>query len=163
MLAALVHSAVAKALGWALVHSLWEGALIALLVGVGFLLCRPASARMRYALACAGLLAMLAAFGVTLAILWPAPNAPVTLAVASRFHAAPLGPSTGISVPPVQQPDRSPWIVPFGCGRLDLLRSARREVCWRRNGCEAGEPSPPRKSGRSGCASWASVSASRAR
>lgn len=113
MLAGLVHSALAKALGWALVHSLWEGALIALLVGLGFLLCRPASARTRYALACSGMLAMLVAFGVTLAILWPAPDTPVTIAVSGQFHKAPMAAANGIPAPPAEQPDRLPWIVPF--------------------------------------------------
>ena len=112
MLAGLVHTAIAKALGRALVHSLWEGALIALLVGVGFLLCRPASARTRYALACAGMLAMLVAFGVTLAILWPAQDSPVMPAVSNRFHAA-LRAMDAVPEPPGLQPDRLPWIVPF--------------------------------------------------
>ncbi len=55
---------------------------------------------------------MLAAFGVTLAILWPAPNAPMELGVPGQLHAAPLA-SAGIPAPPASQPDRLPWIVPF--------------------------------------------------
>ena len=54
----LVRTPLAKALGWTLIHLLWEGALIAALVGVALLVSRPVSARARYALACAGLLAM---------------------------------------------------------------------------------------------------------
>jgi GWxTD domain-containing protein len=112
VLSVLVHSAVARALGWALVHSLWEGGLIALLVGVGFLLCRPAFARTRYALACFGMLAMLAAFGITLATLWPASGGQVAISVPLRFPAPPL-PDAGIPAPPATAPDRLPWVVPF--------------------------------------------------
>ncbi len=108
----LVRTPIAKALGWTLVHSLWQGALIAALVAAGFLLLRPASARARYALACAGMLTMLAAFAVTLAILWPAPAAPIVLPPPSALRAAPPGP-IDFPTPPISRTDRLPWIVPF--------------------------------------------------
>jgi hypothetical protein len=50
-----------QSLGWALVHFLWQGALIALLLGGVNLLLRKAGAGVRYAAACASMLAMLAA------------------------------------------------------------------------------------------------------
>jgi beta-lactamase regulating signal transducer with metallopeptidase domain len=112
MLTVLVHSSIAKALGWTLIHSLWEGALIALLVGAGFLLCRPASARTRYALACVGMLAMLAAFAVTLAVLWPAPAPAIAIPIPHGLRAGPSG-TVAFPAPPVAPPDRLPWIVPF--------------------------------------------------
>jgi GWxTD domain-containing protein len=65
-----IHSAAAKALGTALAHFVWEGAVIAVLLAVALAVSRG-SARVRYGLACAGLLAMPIAFGVTLAMLWP--------------------------------------------------------------------------------------------
>ena len=108
----LVRTPIAKALGWTLVHSLWQGAIIAALVAAGFLLLRPASARARYALACAGMLAMLAAFAVTLAILWPAPVAPIAIPVHNALRAAPSG-AIAFPAPPAAPPDRLPWIVPF--------------------------------------------------
>ncbi|HUP04198.1 MAG TPA: GWxTD domain-containing protein [Bryobacteraceae bacterium] len=108
----LVRTPLAKALGWTLVHSLWEGALIAILAGAALLLCRPASARIRYALACAGLLAALLAFAATLAVLWPAPATGIAL---PRFDAARFAPPLGLGspAPPAAQQDRLPWIVPF--------------------------------------------------
>src|ERR1039458_1297274 len=108
----LVHTPLAKALGWTLLHFLWEGALIAALVSVGLLLCRPASARTRYALACAGMLAMLMAFAVTLAILWPTASPAVAIPLDSGLRPAPPG-AVAFPAPPVAPPDRLPWIVPF--------------------------------------------------
>ena len=108
----LVRTPLAKALGWTLIHSLWEGAVIALLVGAGFLLCRPASARTRYALACAGMLAMIVAFAVTLAVLWPAPAPAIAIPIPHGLRAAPPG-AIAFPAPPIAPPDRLPWIVPF--------------------------------------------------
>ena len=111
-LVVLVHTPLAKALGWTLIHFLWEGALIAALLSVGLLLCRPASARTRYALACAGMLAMLVAFAVTLAILWPTASPAVAIPLHSGLRPAPPG-AVAFPAPPVAPPDRLPWIVPF--------------------------------------------------
>ena len=108
----LVRTPLAKALGWTLIHSLWEGALIAALVAGGFLLCRPASARTRYALACAGMLAMLVGFVVTLAVLWPAPAPPMAIPLPSGLRAASSA-AIVFPAPPATPPDRTPWIVPF--------------------------------------------------
>jgi GWxTD domain-containing protein len=108
----LVHTPIAKALGWTLVHSLWEGALIAALVAAGFLVIRPASARSRYALACAGMLAMLIAFVVTLATLWPAPAAPIAIPISGALRAAPAD-AIAFPAPHIAPSDRLPWIVPF--------------------------------------------------
>ena len=59
------------ALGHALFHFLWQGALIALALAGGLYLFQPSSARVRYGLACAAMLSMLVAFGVTLVLVWP--------------------------------------------------------------------------------------------
>ena len=61
----LVESSFAGALGWTLLHSLWEGAVIATVLG-GVLVCTQ-SPRARYAAGCAALLSLAAGFGVTLA------------------------------------------------------------------------------------------------
>ena len=50
----------------ALLHSVWEGALIGLALAVA--LCFARSARARYAAACIALVATLAAFAITLTI-----------------------------------------------------------------------------------------------
>jgi GWxTD domain-containing protein len=66
-----IHSAGAKALGWTLFHFLWEGAAIAGILVLALALLKPAWARARYAAACAALLGMALAFGITLAVEWP--------------------------------------------------------------------------------------------
>ena len=62
----------AAALGSALAHFLWEGALIALLLGAALAAYRGASARLRYGLAVIALFAMPVAFSVTFALSLPA-------------------------------------------------------------------------------------------
>jgi beta-lactamase regulating signal transducer with metallopeptidase domain len=49
-----------RAVGWGLVHSLWQGALVALLYGCFASLARDAAANVRYVAACAALALMLA-------------------------------------------------------------------------------------------------------
>ena len=84
-----------EAIGWALFHFLWEGAAAALVLATVLLISR--SARVRYAAACATLVAMLAAFGVTLAL--KAPKLEVSGAQAVHVPAGVLPPR------PVQAPD----------------------------------------------------------
>ncbi|MCW5982613.1 MAG: GWxTD domain-containing protein [Bryobacteraceae bacterium] len=68
----------AKTLGWTLVHTLWQGAAIALALAAALWLLK--SSRARYAAACATLLAVLAGFGLTFALLLPpAPLSGVTI------------------------------------------------------------------------------------
>src|SRR5258708_30404617 len=59
----------ANALGWTLVHFLWEGALIAALFGIAQILMRRASSDLRYVTGCGAMLAMLAAPMFTLIFL----------------------------------------------------------------------------------------------
>jgi len=54
-----VQTPLAQAIGWTLVHSLWEGALVALVLAAALWAFR--SSRARYAAACLAMLAMLAA------------------------------------------------------------------------------------------------------
>ena len=58
-----VHTPAAAALGWTLAHSLWEGALVALVLAAALGVLR--SSRARYAAACAAILALLCGFCVT--------------------------------------------------------------------------------------------------
>jgi len=55
-----------------LLHFIWEGAAIAFLLAFFLYIVRPASAQLRYCAACVTMLAMLAAFIITLAHFWPA-------------------------------------------------------------------------------------------
>src|ERR1017187_447849 len=84
------HVPFAKALGWSLIHFLWEGVLIALLLAAVLFFCRRGSARLRYALCCLALLAMVAGFGLTIALSLPSHRVvgPVPIPV----HPIPLDP-----------------------------------------------------------------------
>ena len=53
--------------GWTLIHFVWQGGLLALATAAGLRLCRRRSSEARYAIACAGLTAMLASPLVTAA------------------------------------------------------------------------------------------------
>jgi beta-lactamase regulating signal transducer with metallopeptidase domain len=55
--------------GWTLIHFVWQGGLLAVATAVGLRLCRRRSSQARYAIACAGLTAMLASPVVTAAFL----------------------------------------------------------------------------------------------
>ena len=63
LLEAWVHTPGAAALGWTLAHSLWEGALVALVLVGALSVLR--SSRARYAAGCLAMLALLAAFCLT--------------------------------------------------------------------------------------------------
>src|ERR1700691_1516623 len=106
-----VQTPLAAALGWTLLHSLWEGALIAGLLAGGLWLSRHASARFRYALACLALLAMPVAFGITLWIVHPHAAARMILAniAPQQFHGD-LIPSPAA---PLSWADRLAWAPPF--------------------------------------------------
>ncbi|MCB0596669.1 MAG: M48 family metalloprotease [Lewinellaceae bacterium] len=56
-----IDTSLAEALGWALLHSLWQGAAIALLLAAGLILARSLSSGARYWMALAALLALLTA------------------------------------------------------------------------------------------------------
>lgn len=67
-LARLVPEAMVYQLGWTLVHFVWQGTLIAVLVGLAVAALRRCSANSRYVAGCLGLLAMAVAAGATLFI-----------------------------------------------------------------------------------------------
>ena len=58
--------------GWTLLHFVWQGAILGLVVAGLLWLCRRRSANTRYAVASGGLVALLAAPVVTAAVLWQA-------------------------------------------------------------------------------------------
>jgi GWxTD domain-containing protein len=132
-----------NALGWSLLHLLWEGAAVALILALTLGVAR--SAKVRYGLACAALTLTLAAFIGTLVVLIernPGFGAP--------FLPPPHFPALSSAVPgaaptPVSAFDPTVWIVPvwFSGVMVFYLRaiggwlSARR---WRTRGvCAAGE------------------------
>ncbi len=64
-----VESPGAGAIGWALMHSLWEGAIIAAVLAAALVVLR--SARARYVASCLAMLALVMAFSITLMRLLP--------------------------------------------------------------------------------------------
>ncbi|MCE5325447.1 MAG: M48 family metalloprotease [Planctomycetaceae bacterium] len=64
-LGATTASLLVHALGWALVHSLWQGAVIVLAAAAALRLISPTRPRLRYAVACTALLMMVLLAGAT--------------------------------------------------------------------------------------------------
>jgi beta-lactamase regulating signal transducer with metallopeptidase domain len=62
-----------EALGWALIHFIWQGALVAALYGSARIVLRRASSNARYVTACAALLMMPALPVATLIVIYPSP------------------------------------------------------------------------------------------
>src|SRR5438309_4424583 len=60
----VIRTQISEALSWTLIHSLWEGIIIA--VALAALLIWVRSPRIRYMAGCVALLAMLASFAITL-------------------------------------------------------------------------------------------------
>src|SRR5664279_323423 len=79
----LMQHPLAQALGWTLLHFLWQGAALGLLAWLALLLLRGASAKARYGLACACLLLMVAAPVATFLLLQPQALIPVSGPVSS--------------------------------------------------------------------------------
>jgi uncharacterized protein (TIGR03435 family) len=86
-------------LGWALVHFLWQGSLIAAVYAVVRRMMKPtASARARYVVACIALAVMMAAPIATLSLTHSAEMTPATAHLVS--HIEPPGPTTvAVSLP----------------------------------------------------------------
>src|SRR5260370_13306327 len=108
-----VRTAAAQALGWTLFHSLWQGAMVALAMAAALLVLR--SSRLRYAVACLGLAAMLASFALTFARSWAQQQVTVvTVAKPGIAYAV-----NGFPFPPAPREPESnitrvlPWLAPF--------------------------------------------------
>ena len=124
----LVQTPFAKALGWALFHSLWEGAAVAAVLFAA--LCVIRSSRIRYFAACGAMLVMLGGFAVTLWRLMPdrTETAPAILL------AIPHAPPDEVQSPPqmlaqFQMADLLPWLAPFWIVGVVLVH-LRSVVSW---------------------------------
>jgi GWxTD domain-containing protein len=95
-----MNGPIADALSRTLFHFLWEGALIAVMLAMAINLFRPSSALIRYGLACAAMLGMVAAFAVTLWWFWPHAASVTVHSNAPRFNVLPPPPA------PFAWPDR---------------------------------------------------------
>jgi GWxTD domain-containing protein len=140
LLETVVETPLAGAVGWTLLHSLWQGAIIALALAAALLIFR--SPRLRYAAACTAMLLLLGGFCITLAHLMP-----------ENQHAARTLAARGIPAWKVRalitSPSRwepslgaiAPWLAPFwlagvfvsyllySTGFLSVRRFRRRGVC----------------------------------
>jgi HEAT repeat protein/beta-lactamase regulating signal transducer with metallopeptidase domain len=109
------------ALGWALVHFLWQGAALAILLGVALALIRPTAARTRYAVALLTLAAMLVLpIATTVQLYDPAVPSSSNTAVASQPSPSPsprISSGRGTSLPAVESATPS-----HNTARVTLLR-----------------------------------------
>ena len=138
----------AQGLGWALVHFVWQGALIALLLAAVLPACR--GSRARYGAACVALLAMLSAFVWTWAKSIPDPAAAVSLTIGGAAQPG-AAPAMAEQAPGLLERAQQalPWVVPVWMagallvglyrlsGWITLQRVRRTGVCaasaeWRR-------------------------------
>jgi GWxTD domain-containing protein len=110
VLESLVQSPFAKALGWTLFHSLWEGAVAAILLLVTLSVVR--SSRIRYAAACLAMLVILAGFGVTLRRFMPEGFATPATVIRNIPHASPGGQGFP-ELSDRRMAEVLPWLTPF--------------------------------------------------
>jgi GWxTD domain-containing protein len=116
-------TALRLAVASALLHFLWEGAAIALLLAVALQLSRRSSARLRYGLACFAMLAMLASFSATflIAAFSSADAQPVqATSGAQGAHRAPPAPLR-FDRRAFQTRQGLPWIMPLWCLGVAVL------------------------------------------
>jgi GWxTD domain-containing protein len=124
----LVRTPLARALGWTLFHSLWEGAVVALiLLGA---LCVIRSARLRYTAACVAALVILAGFASTLFCLLPG-KAGALATIAGGMPPAARGeygwlPEISARL---RATDALPWLTPFWAVGVVLFQT-RSLVSW---------------------------------
>jgi beta-lactamase regulating signal transducer with metallopeptidase domain len=106
-------SSLVQTLGWVLLHFLWQGLVLAGATALVLALLRGRDSRLRYAVACSGMLLMLAAPPVTWAALTSAPARPVAAGARAAGPAAPAA----SAAPALRTPGRNrlvrvlPWLV----------------------------------------------------
>ncbi len=111
--------AAVQTLGWTLLHFLWQGTAVALMVATLLWLTKASSSTLRYALACVGLALMMVLPGLTYAVLRPqveaatalsydlvVPNAQSSQAETAAADPTPAEPAR----PAATQPD---WLKPY--------------------------------------------------
>jgi GWxTD domain-containing protein len=121
----------AAAIGRTLLHSLWEGAAVALMLAAALAAARRPLAR--YTAACAAMIAMVAAAGVTLAFMWPDPTARFALPqVAFAGQAVSGGSASPMSA--AKPADVLGWLAPLWAAGVVLfyLRGAAGWIAARR-------------------------------
>ncbi len=107
-----LESPLATAAGWALFHSLWEGAIIAIVLAATLAIVR--SPRARYTAACLAMCAILVSFAVTL--FWFVPRHPGQALVRNPIPLRwndPVDVAATPQAPLRRIADLLPWLVPF--------------------------------------------------
>jgi GWxTD domain-containing protein len=145
----LVHTPLAKAVGWTLFHSLWEGALAALVLLAVLIAVR--SPRARYAWACVAMSGALAGFALTFCLLSSQARSAAT-AVPQAIPRAPAVESQSPPGPPARFriEDVLPWLAPFWIAGVVVfhLRSVAGWMATQRmrdrGVCRAPDPWPQR-------------------
>jgi GWxTD domain-containing protein len=140
LLESLVGTPLAGAVGWTLLHSLWEGAILA--VALAAILMATRSPRVRYAAACAAMLVMLGGFGVTFVRMVPEGTQNTRAARKPAFPAWNVATSPdGADASNTVLTTVVPWLAPFWiagvwifylrhvAGWISVSRMRRRGVC----------------------------------
>lgn len=139
LLESWVATPAAAAVGWALIHSLWQGAVLALVLCAVLLATRDA--RVRYGAGCALMLLILCAFTTTLVIELPADSRSAAKPAAAFpvWDVQPPETGSGYSSPMLSV--AAPWLAPIWIagvlivyivsagGWLSVSRLRRRGVC----------------------------------
>ncbi len=139
-----MQSPLAGAIGWSLLHSLWQGAVIS--GALAALLVVAHSARLRCLSACAAMLAMLGAFCFTLASLLPEDSHATLLQTDASFRLTALADSGDSTSPNRSLAPLVPWLTPFWITGVSLIYLRRVAGCIsvqrlrRRGVCAAPEP-----------------------
>jgi len=108
-----VHTPAASALGWTLLHSVWEGALVALMLAGALAFLR--TGRARYTAACLAMLALLLAFCATFERILPEQRIASAAAAAPVFPPAPAPGRDRTAGNPFRfdAAEYLPWLAPF--------------------------------------------------
>ncbi len=117
----LVQTASAKALGWTLLHSLWEGAAIALALAIVLGVAR--SSRVRYGAACLAMLGLLACFAVTLYRVMPREvSRPAVRTLPLPAGRVPVDRAAATERAPWDASDLLPWLAPIWLAGVVLFQ-----------------------------------------
>jgi GWxTD domain-containing protein len=121
-------TALYEAIGWTLVHSLWEGAMVALVLAGALFASR--SPGVRYWAACMAMLAMLAGFGYTFARAIPESTAEegATTRTENRVWRGRQGPLADVP-DKFRAADALPWLAPFWIAGV-ILFHLRTMASW---------------------------------
>ena len=149
MLDLMVRTQLSKSLGWTLIHSLWEGIIVA--AALAALLTLTRSPRIRYVAGCVALVAMLASFAITLIHFLPERGGGAGML--TNLSLPPLSPRPAVNGDYNRFSDIGrliPWLSPmwivgvclfymrYAAARLSIYRMRRRGVCkapdsWQRS------------------------------